>query len=77
MAWLEVETKVKVHNVEDMRKKVENTPILYKEHVINITASFGICCTKASSDKNMDTYVSCADSKLYEAKSKGRNRVEY
>ncbi len=61
---------------ELMRVKVENTPIKALEHTLSITASFGVCCMKPSQEKTLDTYIGCADDKLYKAKQKGRNRVE-
>lgn len=59
---------------ERMRKKIENTDIEIKDQRINITASFGICTLK---DKKLtpEQMIECADQKLYQAKTQGRNRV--
>ena len=64
---------------EHIRSTVENKVILFGEHTINITASFGVCCIKPTPGApgvSVEKLIECADDKLYEAKKYGRNRVE-
>ena len=55
---------------ERIRKKVES----YKCNFGKITVSFGV--TEFSEDDTKDSFINKADAALYEAKGKGRNRVE-
>ncbi len=57
---------------EEIRKKVEESEIVSKEHYIKITVSIGICCQLTDS---LDDMVKYADQMLYKAKTSGRNRV--
>jgi diguanylate cyclase (GGDEF)-like protein len=43
---------------------------------INITASFGVCCGKINSKEDFEKLIYQADKALYQAKEKGRNRIE-
>ena len=53
---------------------IENTALTGSGHDIKITASIGITEYKAHED--IETTINRADTALYEAKNKGRNRVE-
>lgn len=70
------ELKRTIEIAEKMRKAVENQSIIVGAHEINITASFGVCSMKVTEGLTLETLVQCADQRLYEAKSNGRNRVE-
>ena len=62
---------------EYIRRMIEKSVILYKEHTIKITASFGVTSIKSDSGAtSVENLIECADKKLYVAKNNGRNRVE-
>ncbi|MDR2093093.1 MAG: diguanylate cyclase [Azoarcus sp.] len=60
---------------ERVRKVLEDTPLNYNGTLIHVTASVGVTIM-TSQDVNTDHALSRADHALYEAKRKGRNRVE-
>ncbi|MFT4929956.1 MAG: diguanylate cyclase (GGDEF)-like protein [Phenylobacterium sp.] len=57
-----------------IRAEVSSTPILYKDQEMNIAVSIGI--SQMAIDKTLEEMIGEADSALYVAKKKGRNRVE-
>lgn len=61
---------------EKMRRVVENHLIVFENHQIKITASFGVCSWKAAESIAIESIIENADQMLYLAKNKGRNRVE-
>lgn len=63
---------------EQIRLKVENTPIICPEEgeVIYITVSIGVCCDIPQKDRNYFEYISMADTALRLAKQNGKNRVD-
>lgn len=61
---------------EMIRKKVEESTLEYGGHKFKITASFGISSVSSQGHSSMEELIGEADRKLYEAKRKGRNRVE-
>jgi len=60
-----------VKRLENMRLRVEKTPIPYNGESINLTISIG--CTRAIRD--LDTMIRHADDRLYIAKKNGRNQL--
>lgn len=58
---------------ENLRQKLEETPLIYENQRINLTASFGVAEFKNHS--HLNELIREADEKLYVAKKKGRNRV--
>jgi len=60
---------------ERVRKVLEDTPLVYNDVPINVTASVGVTIMNHA-DPNTDKTLSRADRALYEAKRNGRNRVE-
>ncbi len=60
---------------ERVRKVLEDTPLIYNDVPIHVTASVGVTIM-SHSDPNTDKTLSRADQALYEAKNNGRNRVE-
>ena len=60
---------------ERLRIAIEKIVIKNEEHVISITASFGVV-TCSSDDKNIESLLTKADDALYVAKKNGRNQVK-
>lgn len=61
---------------ERLRQKIEAMPFVFGKDEIRVTASFGLASTLALGDvPEVLTLIELADSKLYEAKDLGRNRV--
>lgn len=60
---------------EDIRAAVERQTIAHDEKLLRVTASFGGSIA-AGGDKTPGQLVEAADKMLYDAKRKGRNRVE-
>jgi diguanylate cyclase (GGDEF)-like protein/PAS domain S-box-containing protein len=61
---------------ERIRKVLEDNPLGYEDVSISVTASVGVAIMTAD-DPNTDKTLSRADHALYEAKRRGRNRVEF
>lgn len=61
---------------ENIRTKIEKTPIECGDLKFYITASFGISAMTPKQGTSVNDLIEQADKKLYEAKRNGRNRVE-
>ena len=59
---------------EEIRRKIEDTPLVLRRMKINITASIGVASCPAE-EKMSEELLRKVDSRLYEAKEKGKNRV--
>ncbi len=68
--------KLSMEVAERMRKLLEDTEIECGGFRFRITASFGVFATIPKPDTTMNDLIENADKLLYEAKHKGRNRVE-
>ncbi|MBU3023679.1 diguanylate cyclase [Aestuariibacter sp. A3R04] len=54
------------------REQIEDTPILFKDSLLEVTASIGLV---SNDSMTLDNLLSEADKLLYQAKSQGRNQV--
>jgi diguanylate cyclase (GGDEF)-like protein len=60
---------------ERLRKCLADAPFEVDDRKLDVTASFGIVCSSRP-HSSLEMLVDAADSALYQAKAKGRNRVE-
>jgi len=60
-----------VNRLEQMRQRVEKTPVLYQESSIQVTISIGASNVKGA----LDQQIKVADDRLYQAKKNGRNQT--
>lgn len=60
---------------ESIRHDLEDSPTHYGTHTINLGVSIGVNCIVPSNQEHVTEFLDHADQALYEAKSKGRNRV--
>jgi two-component system, cell cycle response regulator len=63
--------------VERIRKQFENTNFTLGGSIVTATASFGIAGFRGSKPPDWNALAECADTALYAAKHKGRNRIEF
>lgn len=64
------------HLINRIRENIENSQFLVEDKRIQFTISIGGVHMSRASEDNYMTYLSEADSLLYEAKNNGRNRCE-
>ncbi|WP_061008878.1 diguanylate cyclase [Vibrio sp. CUB2] len=62
-----------VTRLEQMRQRVEKTPIPYQEEDIQVTISVGV----SNIEGNLDQQIKVADDRLYQAKESDRNQTVY
>ncbi|MCL2655842.1 MAG: sensor domain-containing diguanylate cyclase [Betaproteobacteria bacterium] len=67
--------KSAVRLAERIRKAIASTRFTYGSHEIRLTISLGVT-ERAKAENSFETFINLADSALYAAKDKGRNRVE-
>jgi len=60
---------------ERMRSALVGAPLLWKGHVLNLTASFGVATTSATEWPTAEDLLHRADTAMYSAKQSGRNCV--
>jgi two-component system, cell cycle response regulator len=63
--------------VERIRKQFENTNFTLGGCAVTATASFGIAGFRGTKPPDWNALMECADTALYAAKHKGRNRIEF
>lgn len=61
-----------VNILEDILDEIREKEIVYKEEVVHITMTLGVC--QGSTD-DMDSLIRKADNKLYAGKERGRNQI--
>ncbi len=62
--------------VERIRKQFEIKKFIFNNREISVTASFGIVGFRGTKPPDLSVFLARADTALYAAKIKGRNRVE-
>ena len=62
-----------VHVAEKLRRAIERTTVVFEQHKIHVTASFGVAFLE--NGDALDDLFSRADQLLYKAKNTGRNQV--
>ncbi len=68
--------KVALELAENIRKHLEETPLIHGELTIKLTVSIGINCVVPNNQKSCLSFLEQADQALYQAKSSGRNCVK-
>jgi diguanylate cyclase (GGDEF)-like protein len=71
-----VDERFGLDRCEVIRKNLSSQPVAFNGTTVEVTASIGLAWTRNRSDAEHNLIAS-ADRALYEAKAKGRNRVEY
>lgn len=72
----EISSENAVKVAENMRQIIEDLEVIYKEHKIKFTLSFGVAQFDTFKDNNeIQNTIARADKALYEAKNSGRNKV--
>ena len=67
-----VSRDVFITRLEQMRQRIEKTPIKYKNKQFSVTLSIGLCSRSGS----LEEQIRIADDKLYQAKEEGRNQIK-
>ncbi|MDA0127134.1 diguanylate cyclase [Vibrio sp. MarTm2] len=60
-----------IARLEQMRKRLQKTPIKHNQQEIKVTISIGVCSLEAS----LNEQIKIADDRLYVAKERGRNQI--
>lgn len=69
----ETDRQMAMELADRLRINIEKHPVVHEDHVIPVTASFGVAQMEAYSD--MTKIIQDADTMLYKAKLNGRNQV--
>ncbi|MHC1729474.1 MAG: GGDEF domain-containing protein [Syntrophobacteraceae bacterium] len=64
-----------VRIAERLLETIRTTPLVLKDEVVTITASFGVAVFRSGDELTAGRFLSKADSFLYQAKDSGRNQV--
>jgi diguanylate cyclase (GGDEF)-like protein len=60
---------------ERIRRAVESNSLSVGDETVHLTVSLGVAAIPAIWPESKEEFIKCADTALYEAKGKGRNRV--
>ncbi len=60
---------------ENIRHEIESTPVNYKDNVIHVTSSLGVCIADDLTGISIHQIVDMADKALYTSKDNGKNQV--
>ena len=63
--------------LERLRMKLQDTPIRYNEHHIQVTISAGIILVDPTKNQTMSELINLADKGLYEGKKIGKNKIVF
>jgi diguanylate cyclase (GGDEF)-like protein len=63
--------------IERIRMQFESKKFNFGNGTVTVTASFGIAGFRGTKPPDWNALVACADTALYAAKHKGRNRIEF
>jgi diguanylate cyclase (GGDEF)-like protein len=63
--------------IERIRKQFQTQQFIVAGHIFGVTASFGIAGFRGPKTVDLNTLVASADTALYAAKYKGRDRIEF
>lgn len=66
-----------VQLAERLRRLIAETPVIFAQNQLTVTASLGITLSDPGRIIDVNTLINRADRALYRAKAKGRNRVEW
>lgn len=69
------ELRVAAEIAERVRLCIAESPVMFEDKSIPVTASVGIACDQEERVLTQDDLVALADARLYSAKSAGRNRI--
>ena len=66
-----------LETAERIRSKVADLKVHFRNSMIQMTTSMGVCCIRAPYPENPQDVLERADQSLYRAKANGRNDVWY
>ena len=70
------DSKIAAERAGDILEIISETPFVFEGHPLKVTSSIGVATILPADNNNLKTLIKQADSALYNAKGKGKNRVE-
>lgn len=75
---IDVAEKKKILEIVDrLRKKIQETPVCYKEHQIPVTLTAGVILVDSLKNQSISELVNLADTGLYQGKNSGKNKIVF